>query len=74
MSRNLTRRHEVLAPVYDEEIKARLQFIFDQSWNDNLYTARLNQEGDHIMKIPGESPVSVQDFFFKKAKKGEDYL
>lgn len=74
MSRNLTRRHEVLAPVYDEEIKARLQFIFDQSWNDNLYTARLNQEGDHIMKIPGESPVGVQDFFFKKAKKGEDYL
>lgn len=74
MSRNLTRRHEVLAPVYDEEIIARLKFIFDESWADNVYTARLNQEGDHIMKIPGKSPKSVQEFFFKKAKKGEDYL
>lgn len=74
MSRNLTRRHEVLAPVYDPEIKARLQVIFDQSWKDNLYTARLNQEGDHIMKIPGKAPLSVQEFFFKKAKKGEDYV
>ncbi len=74
MSRNLTRRHEVLAPVYDETVQKRLRFIFDLSWDDNVSTARLNQEGDHIMKVPGKTPISVQEFFYKKAKKNEDYL
>lgn len=74
MSRNLTRRHEVLAPVYDESIKERLRIIFEKSWEDNVYTARVNQEGDHIMKHPGNHPLSVQDFFLKRSKKGEDYV
>lgn len=74
MSRNLQRRHEVLCPVYDAEIKQRLLTIFQRSLADNLHSATLNAAGDHVMNDITKSDFSVQDYFIKLAKKGHDYL
>jgi len=36
MPRNLDKRFEVLAPIYDEHIQHQIKAIFECSWNDNV--------------------------------------
>lgn len=73
MSRNLQRRHEILCPVEDESIKKRLLKLFKLSLKDNLYSARLNDKGQHIMKNDS-LPFSVHETLLDASKKGKDYL
>jgi len=67
MSRNLQRRHEILCPVLDDAIKKRLLFIFKMTLKDNLFTAKINDQGQHIMKNDS-LPFSIQDAWMNPLK------
>lgn len=74
MSRNLTRRHEILCPVYDPLVKERLTHIFKKSWEDTEHTSEINQEGEHIMVSRKDPAFSVHQYFLHLAKKEKDYV
>ena len=74
MSRNLTRRQEILCPVYDDTVKARLTHIFQKSWDDIAHTSEINQDGDHIMRQQTDDSFSVHQYFLRLAKKEKDYV
>lgn len=60
MSRNLTRRVEVIAPVLDADHRAAFLSILDTEWNDQRGSWRLCADGVY-RKIAGEQ--SAQQYF-----------
>ncbi|MDE6139363.1 MAG: polyphosphate kinase 1 [Alistipes sp.] len=44
MSRNLDRRVEVCAPIFDRRIAARLHHVFDIGWSDNIKACDLSDQ------------------------------
>ena len=67
MTRNTTRRVEVAAPVYDEEIKDRIRRIFDLIMKDNEKGKELRQDGKYVDREPGIEWLDSQDYFYREA-------
>lgn len=62
MTRNLDRRIEVIAPVYDEDIAAEFKEILQIQLNDNV-KARIQEpteKNEFVQPKPGEKPVRSQ--------------
>lgn len=74
MSRNLERRHEILAPIYDKEVKERVVKIFELSLKDTLHNAIIDETGTHHLTWDTLPSFNVQNHFLRLAKKGDDYL
>lgn len=69
MTRNTTRRVEVAAPLYDEEIKKRCLWIFRTAMDDNV-KARVQQPDSSYQKKTvqeGEKLINSQELFFECA-------
>lgn len=63
MTRNTTRRVEVAAPVYDEEIKGRVLHIFRVLMEDNVKARIQKADGSYVhVKTEGE-PLLAQSYF-----------
>ena len=67
MTRNTLRRVEVAAPVYDEEIKARLLEMFRIMLKDNQQARQENGEGIYRILPTDEKPLNAQEYFYEQA-------
>ena len=67
MTRNTLRRVEVAAPVYDEEIKARLLEMFRIMLKDNQQARQENGEGIYRILPTDEEPLNAQEYFYEQA-------
>lgn len=67
MTRNTLRRVEVAAPVYDEEIKARLLRMFHIMLQDNQQARQEDGEGIYRILPTDEEPLDSQAYFYAEA-------
>ncbi len=69
MTRNTVRRVEVAAPVLQEDLKERLQFIFDTMLKDNQKAREACGDGEYRRVAPkeGEEPLNAQEYFYQEA-------
>ena len=67
MTRNTLRRVEVAAPVYDEEIKARLLRMFHIMLQDNQPARQEDGEGIYRILPTDEEPLDSQEYFYAEA-------
>jgi len=65
MTRNLSRRMEVVAPVYDPAIKTELDDILDTYDADNCSAWDMQPDGSYVRRqpAPGTAPLSAQEAF-----------
>lgn len=56
MARNLDRRVEVAAPIYDPQLKKELRMIWDLQWADNCSARVLDNNLSNTMKHPENEP------------------
>lgn len=69
MTRNTVRRVEVAAPVLQEDLKERLQSIFDTMLRDNQKAREACSDGEyrHVAQKEGEEPLNAQEYFYQEA-------
>ncbi len=69
MTRNTVRRVEVAAPVLQEDLKERLQSIFDTMLRDNQKAREACSDGEyrHVARKEGEEPLNAQEYFYQEA-------
>lgn len=69
MTRNTVRRVEVAAPVLQDNLKERLQNIFDTMLHDNQKAREACPDGEYRPVVPGadEKPLNSQEFFYQMA-------
>ncbi|MFO8236495.1 MAG: polyphosphate kinase 1 [Bacteroidales bacterium] len=74
MVRNLDRRIEVTAPIYDPEVKRELKQMLDIQWKDNVKARILDDKQDNKYVHNNERPVRAQDEFYHYLKKRYHYI
>lgn len=67
MTRNTVKRVEVAVPVYDEDIKNRIRYIFDTIMQDDEKGKEQNAEGMYIDRQLHEEKLNSQELFFEDA-------
>ncbi len=67
MTRNTLRRVEVAAPVYDEEIRERIEEMFDMMLADNVKARIQNPDGTYRRAVKGKKEINSQELFFLQA-------
>ena len=69
MTRNTVRRVEVAAPVLQEDLKERLQSIFDTMLRDNQKAREACSDGEyrHVAQKEGEESLNAQEYFYQEA-------
>lgn len=69
MTRNTVRRVEVAAPVLQEDLKERLQSLFDTMLRDNQKAREACSDGEyrHVAQKEGEEPLNAQEYFYQEA-------
>ena len=72
MTRNMIRRIEVAAPVYDEKLKKRITDMFNTLLRDNIKARKQLPDGTYVYKINEETPVNAQQLFINEAYKKAD--
>jgi polyphosphate kinase len=70
MTRNLSKRVELLTPIEDADAKKRLQQILETHFADNMQARELGRDGHYIpVKAPKNKTLRSQEFFTKQAAK-----
>lgn len=71
MTRNMEKRVEILFPIYDGEIKRRLNHILDLQLNDNTKAREQDEDGvyHYVTVQNGEQEVDSQLILFNEAYK-----
>ena len=67
MTRNTVKRVEVAAPVYQENLKERLQELFDILLHDNQKARWEDKDGCYHMRVNEEKPVNAQEVLYQMA-------
>ena len=67
MTRNTTRRVEVAAPIYDEEIKKRILDIFSLQMSDNVKARTMKPDGKYVREEVSCLPVDAQKNSFTES-------
>ncbi len=68
MTRNTLRRVEVAVPLLQDDIKHRVDHIFDLMWHDNVQARDQQPDGSYTRRYPGtQSPVSSQNILYDEA-------
>ena len=67
MTRNTVRRVEVAAPVYNDELKTKLQEMFDVMLSDNQKARKLEADGNYHRVSNDLTPVNAQEYFYAEA-------
>ncbi|MDD8049403.1 MAG: polyphosphate kinase 1 [Thomasclavelia sp.] len=68
MTRNLEKRVEVAAPIYDEGIRDTLVSMFKTMFKDNVKASKLTSEGVYRKVSNKHKEINSQEYFFKKLK------
>lgn len=71
MPRNLDRRVEIIFPVEDDLLKAKVKHILDVQLSDTLKAYEMTDDSTYVRIKPprGKKPVGAQDTFCREAKK-----
>ena len=67
MTRNTEKRVEVACPVYDEDLRARLNHLLQVMLEDNVKARVLDAAGTYLKKGQGEPFVDAQEVFMQEA-------
>lgn len=67
MTRNTLRRVEVAAPIYNEDLQARIVEMFKMLLRDNIKARVQNSDGAYSKKINSNAPLNAQEYFFSQA-------
>lgn len=67
MTRNTVRRVEVAAPVLDERLKERLDWMFETMMHDDEKGKRLTAEGTYVDRELNEVHLNSQELFYAVA-------
>ena len=67
MTRNTTRRVEVAAPVFDEDIKKRILDLFETQMTDNVKARVQQPDGTYIKQQPEGVEIDAQKRLFAEA-------
>lgn len=68
MTRNTLRRVEVACPVVADNLKARLETIFQTIWHDNSSARDQQPDGSYTRRTPGtEQTLNCQSWFYDEA-------
>ena len=67
MTRNTEKRVEVACPVYDEDLRARLNHTLQVMLEDNVKARVLDAAGTYLKKGQGEPFVDAQEVFMQEA-------
>lgn len=67
MTRNTVRRVEVAAPVLDEKLKERLDWMFETMMNDDEKGKCLTAKGTYVDRNLNEVKLNSQDLFYAMA-------
>lgn len=67
MTRNMERRVEVAAPIYDETIRARILRLVDLEFSDNVKGRRLLENGEYTPVKNQKPPTDSQIDLYKAA-------
>ena len=65
MTRNLSRRVEVAAPILDEKLRKRIITMFNTMLKDNVKACRLLEDGTYKRVKNKEPELNSQEYFFK---------
>ncbi|PIE98315.1 MAG: polyphosphate kinase 1 [Treponema sp.] len=69
MTRNMERRIEIAAPVYDTEIQAELDNYVNIQFNDNIKGRKMNRFGEYQSIPQTDKPISAHDYFMEQSRK-----
>jgi polyphosphate kinase len=74
MPRNLEKRVEILFPILDEKLRAKLYDILNDYFRDNSKSSSLGNDGKWTQLSPadGEKPFRVQKEMLARAARGSD--
>lgn len=64
MTRNTVRRVEVAAPVLDEKLKMRLDWMFETMMNDDEKGKSLNSNGNYVDRSLSDVKLNSQELFY----------
>ena len=64
MTRNTVRRVEVAAPVLDEKLKMRLDWMFETMMNDDEKGKSLNSNGNYVDRSLNDVRLNSQELFY----------
>lgn len=67
MTRNTVRRVEVAAPVLDEKLKARLDWMFETMMNDDEKGKSLTEKGAYVDRSLNDVKMNSQEMFYAMA-------
>ncbi len=67
MTRNTEKRVEVACPVYDEDLRARLNHMLQVMLEDNVKARVLDAAGTYLKMGQGEPFVDAQEVFMQEA-------
>lgn len=67
MTRNTVKRVEVAAPIYDEDIRNRLRYIFDTIMKDDEKGKQLTCDREYIDRDLGAEKLNSQEVFYEEA-------
>ena len=67
MTRNTVRRVEVAAPILDEKLKERLDWMFDNMMNDNEKGKSLTEKGIYVDRNLNDVKLNSQEMFYAMA-------
>lgn len=75
MTRNLSRRVEVLFPILQDDIRDQILEIFDLMWADNAKTRVLQPDASwERLDRRGRTPLNVQEYLLDHAQEMSDAL
>lgn len=67
MTRNTVRRVEVAAPILDEKLKERLDWMFDNMMNDDEKGKSLTAKGNYVDRNLNDVKLNSQEMFYAMA-------
>ena len=67
MTRNTVRRVEVAAPVLDEKLKERLDWMFATMMNDDEKGKLLTAKGNYVDRSINDIKLNSQEVFYEEA-------
>ena len=73
MTRNTTKRVEVAAPIYDEEIRKRILESFNLMLRDNVKASVLKGDGNYYHRSSENIQLNSQEYFYADAYRKADF-
>lgn len=67
MTRNTLRRVEAAAPLYDEDIRRQVSFMFETMLRDNCQARRMLPDGSYERVRTNDELINSQELFYEKA-------